>query len=93
MRSAAGHDDMTIGLDPFRDPTQLRLNSMLVQPLMGPPRAYPINRRSWAWGASKACFYAPVSLFWFRSALSTSWTVRRVSPASGRWTMGQRRSY
>ncbi len=43
---AAGHDGMTIGLDVFRDPRQLRLERMLVQPLIGPVGSYPINRRS-----------------------------------------------
>jgi len=42
---AAGHDGMTIGLDSFRDPTQLRLDRMLVQPIIGPTGAYPINQR------------------------------------------------
>jgi sterol desaturase/sphingolipid hydroxylase (fatty acid hydroxylase superfamily) len=43
---AAGHDGMIIGLDVFRDPRQLRLDRMLVQPLIGPVGSYPINRRS-----------------------------------------------
>jgi sterol desaturase/sphingolipid hydroxylase (fatty acid hydroxylase superfamily) len=43
---AAGHEGMTIGLDMFRDPGQLRLDRMLVQPFIGPPGAYPINRRT-----------------------------------------------
>ena len=43
---AAGHDGMTIGLNVFRDPRQLRLERMLVQPLIGPVGSYPINRRS-----------------------------------------------
>jgi sterol desaturase/sphingolipid hydroxylase (fatty acid hydroxylase superfamily) len=43
---AAGHEAMTIGLDDFRDPAQLRLDRMLVQPFLGPAGAYPINRRS-----------------------------------------------
>ena len=30
---AAGHDGMTIGLDIFRDPRELRLDRMLAQPL------------------------------------------------------------
>jgi sterol desaturase/sphingolipid hydroxylase (fatty acid hydroxylase superfamily) len=42
---AAGHRDMTIGLDAFRDPGDLRLDRMLVQPLVGSAGAYPINRR------------------------------------------------
>ncbi|MGH7001988.1 MAG: sterol desaturase family protein, partial [Stellaceae bacterium] len=43
---AAGHRGMTIGLDAFRDPAQLRLDRMLVQPFVGPAGEYPINRRS-----------------------------------------------
>lgn len=42
----AGHQDMTIGLDAFRDRAQLRLDRMLVQPFAGPAGQYPINRRS-----------------------------------------------
>jgi sterol desaturase/sphingolipid hydroxylase (fatty acid hydroxylase superfamily) len=42
---AAGHEAMTIGLDSFRDPVQLRLDRMLVQPFVGAVGAYPINRR------------------------------------------------
>ena len=42
----AGHDGMTIGLDSFREPAQLRLDRMLVQPFVGATGAYPINRRS-----------------------------------------------
>jgi sterol desaturase/sphingolipid hydroxylase (fatty acid hydroxylase superfamily) len=42
----AGHDGMTIGLDVFRDPAQLRLDRMLVQPFVGAVGSYPINRRS-----------------------------------------------
>jgi sterol desaturase/sphingolipid hydroxylase (fatty acid hydroxylase superfamily)/rhodanese-related sulfurtransferase len=43
---AAGHEGMIIGLDAFRDPAQLRLDRMLVQPLVGVAGQYPINRRS-----------------------------------------------
>jgi sterol desaturase/sphingolipid hydroxylase (fatty acid hydroxylase superfamily) len=43
---AAGHEGMTIGLDAFRDPKELRLDRMLLQPFVGPAGAYPINRRS-----------------------------------------------
>jgi sterol desaturase/sphingolipid hydroxylase (fatty acid hydroxylase superfamily)/rhodanese-related sulfurtransferase len=43
---AAGHEGMTIGLDIFRDPRQLRLDRMLVQPLIGSVGRYPINRRA-----------------------------------------------
>lgn len=42
---ATGHKAMTIGLDSFRDPGQLRLDRMLVQPFVGPTGVYPINRR------------------------------------------------
>jgi sterol desaturase/sphingolipid hydroxylase (fatty acid hydroxylase superfamily)/rhodanese-related sulfurtransferase len=44
---AAGHEAMTIGLDDFRDPGQLRLDRMLVQPFSGKAGQYPINRRDW----------------------------------------------
>ncbi|MBV8537102.1 MAG: sterol desaturase family protein [Alphaproteobacteria bacterium] len=43
---AAGHTAMTIGLDAFRDPAQLRLDRMLVQPFIGPAGATPIGRRT-----------------------------------------------
>jgi sterol desaturase/sphingolipid hydroxylase (fatty acid hydroxylase superfamily) len=45
---AAGQEGITIGLDIFRDPRQLRLDRMLVQPLIGSAGRYPINRRSWS---------------------------------------------
>jgi sterol desaturase/sphingolipid hydroxylase (fatty acid hydroxylase superfamily) len=32
----AGHDAMTIGLEAFRDPTELRLDRMLLQPFRNP---------------------------------------------------------
>jgi sterol desaturase/sphingolipid hydroxylase (fatty acid hydroxylase superfamily) len=35
---AAGHDGMTIGLDTFRDPRELWLDRMMVQPLVGEAR-------------------------------------------------------
>lgn len=41
---AAGHEGMTIGLDAFRDPRQLRLDRMLAQPFVGDAGGYPINR-------------------------------------------------
>ena len=41
---AAGHDDMTIGLEVFRDPAELRLDRMLLQPLREGNDAYPILR-------------------------------------------------
>jgi sterol desaturase/sphingolipid hydroxylase (fatty acid hydroxylase superfamily) len=43
---AAGHEGMTIGLDILRDPAQLRLDRMLVQPFVGSAGRYPINRRN-----------------------------------------------
>ncbi len=41
---AAGHAAMTIGIEQFRDPGDLRLDRMLIQPFVGGPGAYPINR-------------------------------------------------
>ena len=41
---AAGHDDMTIGIELFRTPRDLWLDRMLIQPLLGKPGNYPINR-------------------------------------------------
>ena len=38
---AAGHDAMTIGIDRFRDPRELWLDRMLVQPLRGGVPATP----------------------------------------------------
>ncbi len=40
-----GHEGMTIGLDVFREPGELHLHKMLVQPFRGETGAYPINRR------------------------------------------------
>jgi sterol desaturase/sphingolipid hydroxylase (fatty acid hydroxylase superfamily) len=40
-----GHDGMTIGLSQFRDPGELRLDRMLLQPGRGVVGGYPINRR------------------------------------------------
>ena len=40
-----GHRDMTIGLDLFRTPRDLWLDRMLIQPLLGKPGDYPINRQ------------------------------------------------
>jgi sterol desaturase/sphingolipid hydroxylase (fatty acid hydroxylase superfamily) len=42
---AAGQKGMTIGLENFRDPAQLRLDRMLVQPLIAAGDQTPINRR------------------------------------------------
>ncbi len=41
---AAGHEGMTIGIEQFRDPGDLRLDRMLIQPFVGTTGAYPINR-------------------------------------------------
>ncbi len=41
---AAGHEAMTIGIEQFREPGDLRLDRMLVQPFRGSPGDYPINR-------------------------------------------------
>ena len=40
-----GHDAMTIGVDAFRSPHDLRLDQLLVQPFRNTPGQYPINRR------------------------------------------------
>jgi len=42
---AAGHAGMTIGIDLFRDVKDLRLDRMLIQPVIGSAGRYPINRR------------------------------------------------
>lgn len=42
---AAGHDGMTIGIEQFRDPGELRLDRMLLQPLRDGDRFYPLGRR------------------------------------------------
>jgi sterol desaturase/sphingolipid hydroxylase (fatty acid hydroxylase superfamily) len=42
---AAGHDRMTIGIDQFRDPRELRLDRMLLQPFRDDDRLYPLGRR------------------------------------------------
>ncbi|MBE9557856.1 MAG: sterol desaturase family protein [Proteobacteria bacterium] len=42
---AAGHDAMTIGIEQFREPRELWLDRLLLQPLRGDAGAYPINRR------------------------------------------------
>jgi sterol desaturase/sphingolipid hydroxylase (fatty acid hydroxylase superfamily) len=42
---AAGHDRMVIGIGLFRDPHELRLRRMLLQPLSRAAHAYPINHR------------------------------------------------
>ena len=42
---AAGHEGMTIGIEQFRDPRELRLDRMLIQPFRGDDRSYPLGRR------------------------------------------------
>lgn len=42
---AAGHDAMTIGIEQFRDPGELRLDRMLTQPLRDDERADTLGRR------------------------------------------------
>jgi sterol desaturase/sphingolipid hydroxylase (fatty acid hydroxylase superfamily) len=42
---AAGHEAMTIGVDTFRTPADLRLDRLLVQPFRDTPGGYAINRR------------------------------------------------
>lgn len=42
---AAGHEAMTIGIDRFREPGELRLDRMLLQPLRGDTPTYPLGRR------------------------------------------------
>lgn len=41
---AAGHDGMTVGVESFRDPAELRLDRMLLQPLREGNDGYPILR-------------------------------------------------
>ena len=41
-----GHEGMTIGLDRFRDPREQWLDKMMIQPLVGEPGEYVINRRT-----------------------------------------------
>lgn len=42
---AAGHEAMAIGVDAFRAREDLRLDRLLVQPVVDTPGHYPINRR------------------------------------------------
>jgi sterol desaturase/sphingolipid hydroxylase (fatty acid hydroxylase superfamily) len=42
---AAGHDEMTIGIEQFRDPRELRLDRMLAQPFHGDAGRYPLGHR------------------------------------------------
>jgi sterol desaturase/sphingolipid hydroxylase (fatty acid hydroxylase superfamily) len=41
----AGHEAMTLGIEQFRAPSELRLDRMLLQPFRGDPGAYPLGRR------------------------------------------------
>lgn len=41
---AAGHSAMTIGIEQFREARDLRLDRLLMQPLLAPPSTYPVNR-------------------------------------------------
>jgi sterol desaturase/sphingolipid hydroxylase (fatty acid hydroxylase superfamily) len=41
----AGHAAMTIGIEQFRDPRELRLDRMLLQPFRDDDRSYPLRRR------------------------------------------------
>jgi len=42
---ADGHEAMTVGVDAFRTSYDLRVDRLLIQPLLDTPGAYPINRR------------------------------------------------
>jgi sterol desaturase/sphingolipid hydroxylase (fatty acid hydroxylase superfamily) len=42
---AAGHEAMTIGIEQFRDPRELRLDRMLLQPFRGDAGRYPLGER------------------------------------------------
>jgi hypothetical protein len=39
-----GHDGMVIGVNQFRDPKELHLHKLLIQPFFGSTRDYPINK-------------------------------------------------
>ena len=41
----SGHEDMTIGIEQFRNKRSLWLDRMLIQPVLGPASGYPINRK------------------------------------------------
>lgn len=41
----SGHEDMTIGIEQFRNRRSLWLDRMLIQPLLGRASGYPINRK------------------------------------------------
>jgi sterol desaturase/sphingolipid hydroxylase (fatty acid hydroxylase superfamily) len=40
-----GHEGMTVGVDAFRSPEDLRLDQLLIQPFQNTPGQYPINGR------------------------------------------------
>ena len=40
-----GHDNMTIGINQFRDPRWERIDKLLLIPFVGPAHSYPINQR------------------------------------------------
>jgi sterol desaturase/sphingolipid hydroxylase (fatty acid hydroxylase superfamily) len=42
---AAGHEGMTIGIEQFREPRELRLDRMLMQPFRDDDRSYALGRR------------------------------------------------
>jgi sterol desaturase/sphingolipid hydroxylase (fatty acid hydroxylase superfamily) len=42
---AAGHETMTIGIEQFRDPRELGLDRMLLQPFRGDAGRYPLGER------------------------------------------------
>jgi sterol desaturase/sphingolipid hydroxylase (fatty acid hydroxylase superfamily) len=42
---AAGHAAMTIGIEQFRDPRELGLDRMLLQPFRGEAGGYPLGMR------------------------------------------------
>ena len=42
----AGHESMTIGIERFRTPRDLRLDRMLIQPFLGPADSYALERTS-----------------------------------------------
>jgi sterol desaturase/sphingolipid hydroxylase (fatty acid hydroxylase superfamily) len=41
---ALGHQGMTIGIEQFRDPSELRIDRMLLQPLRDCAGRYPLGR-------------------------------------------------
>jgi sterol desaturase/sphingolipid hydroxylase (fatty acid hydroxylase superfamily) len=43
---AAGHEAMTIGIEQFREPRELRLDRMLLQPFQHDTGPYPLGRRA-----------------------------------------------